>query len=58
MVIIDLLNKHISPRVFSWSEGIIIDSVFIGENNFFTVGKNHFYFWDIVNLESNKLEYS
>ena len=38
MMIVDLNNKNVPPRLFSWVGKLVLDLIFINDNEFYSVG--------------------
>lgn len=54
-IIVDLQNTFIPPRLFKWEGQILIDIAFVNENQFYSVGKDHFDFWTVDSLKPKQV---
>ena len=55
MALIDLVNEFIPPRQFNYSGNSITDMFFMSENEFYTIGENHFSFFTVDTLKATEI---
>jgi len=47
----DVHNDFIKKREFTWSDGIVLASIFDSENEFYLVGIKHFSVWAVDTMQ-------